>query len=104
MPEIPEVEITARRLGSAMSGAEVESALPPGMVALKSVDPPLSALSGRRIGEVRRIGEMPIVEFESSGGSDAQIPMLVHLMSAGRRQVFNRRPPFAIGRRAYWCA
>ena len=44
MPELPEVEITARRLGTALRDAEVEAALAPGMVALKSVDPPLAAL------------------------------------------------------------
>ena len=31
MPELPEVEITARRLGAALEGAEVESAPAPGM-------------------------------------------------------------------------
>jgi formamidopyrimidine-DNA glycosylase len=91
MPEIPEVEITARRLGSAVGGSEVESALSPGMVALKSVDPPLGTLAGRRIGGVRRIGKMPVVEFEPPGDSDATIAMLVHLMSAGRLQVFDKR-------------
>jgi len=91
MPEIPEVEITARRLGSAMSGAEVESALSPGMVALKSVDPPLAALASRRIAGVRRIGKMPIVGFVPPGDAGPEIAMLVHLMSAGRLQVFDKR-------------
>ena len=89
MPELPEVEITARRLGMALRDAEVESALSPGMVALKSVDPPLAALEGRRIAGVRRVGKMPVVEFTSDGG--APIAMLVHLMSAGRLQVFDKR-------------
>ena len=64
MPELPEVEITARRLSASLAGAEVESALAPGMVALKSVDPPLGVLAGRRIAGVRRIGKMPVVDFE----------------------------------------
>jgi formamidopyrimidine-DNA glycosylase len=89
MPELPEVEITARRLGTALRDAEVESALAPGMVALKSVDPPLAALEGRRIAGVRRVGKMPVVEF--AGPDDDPIAMLVHLMSAGRLQVFNKR-------------
>ena len=50
-------------------GAEVESALAPGMVALKSVEVPLGALAGRRIEGVRRIGKMPVVEF-SAGDDD----------------------------------
>jgi formamidopyrimidine-DNA glycosylase len=91
MPELPEVEITARRLDAALRGAEVESALSPGMVALKSVHPPLAALAGRRIAGVRRVGKMPVVEFEPSGDSSQQIAMLVHLMSAGRLQVFDKR-------------
>ena len=85
MPELPEVEITARRLGAALEGAEVESALAPGMVALKSIDPPLSALAGRRIAGVERVGKMPVVQFEG------ELALLVHLMSAGRLQVFDKR-------------
>jgi formamidopyrimidine-DNA glycosylase len=36
MPELPEVEITARLLGAATSGARIESALAPGVNALKT--------------------------------------------------------------------
>ena len=60
MPELPEVEITARRLSSALKGAEVESALAPGMVAMKTFEPPLEALEGRTVrwngGEGRAAG------------------------------------------------
>jgi formamidopyrimidine-DNA glycosylase len=87
MPELPEVEITARRLSAALGGAEVESALAPGMVALKSVDPPLSALAGRPIERVWRVGKMPVVEF----GGEGELALLVHLMSAGRLQAFDKR-------------
>src|SRR5689334_7123989 len=91
MPELPEVEITARRLQSALQGTEVESALAPGMVALKSVDPPLAALEGRRVSGVRRVGKMPVVEFVLPEGDGEPVAMLVHLMSAGRLQVFDKR-------------
>ncbi len=84
MPELPEVEITARRLDSGLSGAQVESALARGMVALKSVDPPLGALEGSELSGVRRVGKMPVVEF-------GDLALLVHLMSAGRLQVFDKR-------------
>jgi formamidopyrimidine-DNA glycosylase len=90
MPELPEVEITARRLVGSLRGAGVESALATGMVALKSVEPPLAALAGRRIEGVRRVGKMPVVEFEPSAGDDG-IAMLIHLMSAGRLQLFDKR-------------
>ena len=46
MPELPEVEITARRLSRAAAGATIESALAPGMVTMKTFDPPLDAIAG----------------------------------------------------------
>ncbi len=85
MPELPEVEITVRRLGAVLSGAEVESTLAPGMVALKTIDPPLSALAGRKVEGTRRYGKMPVVEFSG------ELSLLVHLMSAGRLQAFDKR-------------
>jgi formamidopyrimidine-DNA glycosylase len=89
VPELPEVEITARRLDAAVRGAEVESALAPGMVALKSIKPPLEAIVGMRVSGLRRVGKMPIVEL--GHGSDPELELLVHLMSAGRLQVFDKR-------------
>jgi formamidopyrimidine-DNA glycosylase len=87
MPELPEVEIATRRLNSALRGARVESALAPGMVALKSVKPPLEALAGAEITSVRRVAKMPIVEFETDAGP---LAMLIHMMSAGRLQLFDK--------------
>ena len=81
---MPEVEITARRLSAAVAGARVESALAPGLVALKTFDPPLDALAGRELGGVRRIGKMLAVEA-------GDLTLLVHLMSAGRLQLFDSR-------------
>ena len=91
MPELPEVEITARRLDAALRGIEVESALATGMVAVKSIDPPLGAVAGRRIDGVRRVGKMPVVELSADGQPDVPLAMLVHLMSAGRLQLFDKR-------------
>jgi formamidopyrimidine-DNA glycosylase len=91
VPELPEVEITVRRLSAAVAGAEVESALAPGMVALKSIDPPLAAIVGRRISGLRRVAKMPVVEFDATGDGTSPLALLVHLMSAGRLQVFDKR-------------
>jgi formamidopyrimidine-DNA glycosylase len=84
MPELPEVEITARRLDTALRGARVESALAPGMNVMKTFDPPLEALAGREISDVRRVGKMPVVEL-------GDLSLLIHLMSAGRIRVFDKR-------------
>jgi formamidopyrimidine-DNA glycosylase len=85
MPELPEVEITARRIGAAVAGATIESALAPGINVLKTFDPPLGALEGRAVEGVRRRGKHLIVD--ASGG----LSVLVHLMSAGRLQLFDKR-------------
>ena len=87
MPELPEVEITARRLGAAIDGAEVELALATGVATLKTFDPPLDALEGARVEGVRRIGKMLAVDFDA----DEQLTLLIHLMSAGRLQLFDER-------------
>jgi formamidopyrimidine-DNA glycosylase len=87
VPELPEVEITARRLGAALAGAEIESAAAPGINALKTFDPPLSALEGAAIGGVRRRGKHVIVDVEAA----EPLALLVHLMSAGRLQLFDKR-------------
>jgi formamidopyrimidine-DNA glycosylase len=84
MPELPEVEIVARRLDASLSGAEVESALAPGMNVMRTFEPPLEALVGRAVSGVRRVGKMPVVEF-------GDLALLVHLMSAGRLRVFDKR-------------
>jgi len=84
MPELPEVEIVARRLNTSLSGAGVESALAPGMNVMKTFDPPLDALVGREVTAVRRAGKMPVVEF-------GELALLIHLMSAGRLKAFDKR-------------
>jgi formamidopyrimidine-DNA glycosylase len=84
MPELPEVEITARRIDAAVRGAGVESVLAPGMNVMKTFDPPLETLVGREVTGVRRIAKMPVVEF-------GDLSLLIHLMSAGRLRVFDKR-------------
>ena len=85
MPELPEVEITARRIGAAVRGAQVESTLAPGINALKTFDPPLGALDGRELEGVRRIGKHLVVDAAED------LHVLVHLMSAGRLQLYDKR-------------
>ena len=85
MPELPEVEITARRLSAALAGSTVESALAPGVNALKTFDPPLSALEGATLTRIRRRGKLFLAE------TDRDLTALIHLMSAGRLQLFDTR-------------
>jgi formamidopyrimidine-DNA glycosylase len=84
MPELPEMEITARRVGEALTGETIESVVVPGINALKTFDPPLSALDGATIDGVRRRGKLLLLD---AGG----LVLLMHLMSAGRLQLFDKR-------------
>jgi formamidopyrimidine-DNA glycosylase len=85
MPELPEVEITARLIGAATEGARIESALAPGINALRTFDPPLSAIEGRRLTGITRRGKLFVV------GIEGNLVLLIHLMSAGRLQLFDTR-------------
>jgi formamidopyrimidine-DNA glycosylase len=85
MPELPEVEITARLLDGALRGARIDSALAPGINALKTFAPPLSDLEGQRVTAVGRRGKNLILE------TDGGLALLIHLMSAGRLQLFPQR-------------
>ncbi len=84
MPELPEVHITALRLTEALAGAHIETVTAPGINALKTFAPPLEALAGQEILGVRRVGKHLIVDV--SGG----LHLLVHLMSAGRLQLYDK--------------
>jgi len=103
MPELPEVEIVARRLEQALRGATIDSALAPGINALKTYDPPLSALAGLRIAGVGRRGKNLVVRVEGGGGGGeapssgegaeaavGELALLIHLMSAGRLQLYDK--------------
>jgi formamidopyrimidine-DNA glycosylase len=83
MPELPEVEITARLIGKAVEGAHTSSALAPGVNALKTYDPPLPAVEGREVQGLTRRGKLFLLELED------ELTLLVHLMSAGRLQLFD---------------
>jgi formamidopyrimidine-DNA glycosylase len=85
MPELPEVEIWVRRLGATLTGARAESALAPGVVTMKTYDPPLSSLAGHTITGTARHGKMLEVDFSDD------LALLVHLMHGGRMRVFDKR-------------
>jgi formamidopyrimidine-DNA glycosylase len=89
MPELPEMEITARRLGEALPGEQLESALTPGLNVLKTFDPPLHAVDGGTFTGVRRHGKLLLLDLDSATGEP--LTLLMHLMSAGRMQMFAKR-------------
>jgi formamidopyrimidine-DNA glycosylase len=79
MPELPEVEAWVRELDPLVSRAPVEQAGPAHVATLKTVEPPLRALEGRRLEGARRRGKNLLFPTE-----DGELVLRVHLMSAGR--------------------
>lgn len=84
MPELPEVEIVARRLGEALTGAEVVGVRAAGVSTMRSFDPPLESLLGLGVSAIRRRGKHLIVDFGESRC------LVIHLMQAGRLQLYRR--------------
>ena len=89
VPELPEMEITARRLDGALRGLTIESVMTPGLNVLKTFDPPLSALDGQPFAGVRRRGKLLLLEVTSA--DRGPLVLLTHLMSAGRLQLLDKR-------------
>lgn len=79
MPELPEVEAWVRELDPQVSCAPVERARAEHVAALKSFDPPPSALEGRLLAGARRRGKNLL--FPTDTGD---LTLRIHLMSAGR--------------------
>ena len=83
------MEIVARRLNEALPGETIESARTPGLNALKTFDPPFRALEGATITGARRRGKLLMLDVDTP--SHGPLVLLIHLMSAGRAQLFDKR-------------
>ena len=79
MPELPEVEAWRRALDDPVSAFPIVKAGPAHVATLKTFDPPLSTLEGRRLAGAERRAKRLLFPTE-----DGELVVLVHLMTAGR--------------------
>src|SRR5438132_10904093 len=79
MPEFPEVEAWRRALDGQVSAFPIQKAGPAHIATLKTFDPPLSTLEGRRFSGAERRAKRLLFPTE-----DGDLVVLVHLMTAGR--------------------
>ena len=79
MPELPEVEALRRSLDEPVRATPIERAGPAHVATLKTFEPPLAALEGRRLAGARRRGKHLLFPTD-----DGELVLRVHLMSAGR--------------------
>jgi formamidopyrimidine-DNA glycosylase len=79
VPELPEVEALRRSLDGPVRAFPIERSGPAHVATLKTYEPPLAALEGRRFAGARRRGKHLLFPTE-----DGELVLHVHLMTAGR--------------------
>lgn len=86
MPELPDVDVYVERLAARCVGRPLTALRVANPFVLRTVQPPPTALVGRRVETVRRVGKRVALRFEGD------LWAVIHLMVAGR---LKRRPPGA---------
>src|SRR5436309_14244532 len=79
MPELPEMEAWRRALDEPVSAFPVEKAGPAHIATLKTFEPPLSALEGRRFAGAERRAKRLLFPTD-----DGELVLMIDLMSGGR--------------------
>jgi formamidopyrimidine-DNA glycosylase len=82
MPELPDITVYVEALRARILGAKLESTRITHPFLLRTFEPPLTSLHGRRVVELRRVGKRVAVGFEGDQW------LVLHLMIAGRLHWF----------------
>jgi formamidopyrimidine-DNA glycosylase len=78
VPELPDVEVYVEHLRRRVVGQPLEHVRVASPFLVRSFDPPLRAVEGKRVRSVRRMGKRIVFEL------DDDLFLVVHLMIAGR--------------------
>jgi len=78
MPELPDIAVYLEALERRLHGARLESTRIAHPFLLRTFDPPISSLYGRRVAGLRRLGKRIAIGFEGDHW------LVIHLMVAGR--------------------
>ncbi len=78
MPELPDVIVYCESLDARVRGQPLNDAQIVSPFVLRTAEPPLSSLIGKRVERVRRLGKRIVLDF----GHD--LHLVIHLMIAGR--------------------
>jgi formamidopyrimidine-DNA glycosylase len=97
MPELPDVVVYVECLERRIVGETLERVRLISPFALRSVDPPLGEVEGRRVRGVRRLGKRIVLALAE------ELSLVIHLMIAGRLRWRRRgaRPPGRAGLAAF---
>jgi formamidopyrimidine-DNA glycosylase len=97
MPELPEMEAWRRQLNDPVSAFPIAKAGPAHIATLKTFDPPLGELVGRKFRGVERRGKRLLFPT-----GDGELVLLIHLMTSGRLKTLEageaapKQPAFAL--------
>ena len=78
MPELPDVTVYIESLKPRILGHEIRGARAMNPFVLRTVTPPLSAIIGKRVRTISRLGKRIVI------GTDDALYVVIHLMIAGR--------------------
>jgi formamidopyrimidine-DNA glycosylase len=78
MPELPDIAAYIHALEERISGQALEGVRLASAFLLRTIDPPLSSVEGKRVRELRRVGKRIAIGFEND------VWLVLHLMIAGR--------------------
>jgi len=84
VPELPDVVVYLEALTRHVVGQSLEKIRLFSPFVLRSVDPAIDAVFGRRVIGVRRIGKRIVLELEKATKSEESLFLVIHLMIAGR--------------------
>jgi len=78
MPELPDILLYLHALRPRIVGQRITGVRLVSPFLLRSIDPPLASIEGRRVTELHRIGKRVVIEMEG------ELFLVFHLMIAGR--------------------
>ena len=83
MPELPDIVVYIEALQKRILGQVLEKTRVVSPFLLRTVDPPVSSVEGKRVREIRRIGKRIAIGLED-GHREDELWLVLHLMIAGR--------------------
>jgi formamidopyrimidine-DNA glycosylase len=84
MPELPDITVYVEALDVRVRGATLDEARLNTPFLLRTVDPPLSTVAGKRVVGISPLGKRIVFELESRADETDPIFLVFHLMIAGR--------------------
>ena len=107
MPELPDITVYVEALERRVAGETLERVRIQAPFLLRTFDPPIDAVFGKKVREIRRVGKRIAI------GLDDELWIVLHLMIAGRLAVEGRAVPSSaarwrwrpsISRKGAWCS